>query len=108
MYYTYVVMCTDKSLYTGTALDVKKRIFQHYHKLSAAAKYTKSHQVCDVLMIWESEEKVAAMKLEYRIKKLSKDKKLYLCSHPLSIDEIFPDLHEYAYIPKSISISECI
>lgn len=108
MYYTYVVLCTDKSLYTGIALDIKKRIFQHYHKLPAAAKYTKSHQVCDVLMAWECEEKVSAMKLEYRIKRLPKDKKIYLCAHPNDVADFFPELCDYYFVPKAISITECI
>ena len=45
MYWVYTLWCEDNSLYTGFTDDIKHRIYVHYHRLKAAAKYTKSHKV---------------------------------------------------------------
>ena len=41
MYYTYMLRCSDKSIYTGMTNDINKRI--EMHKIGKGAKYTKSY-----------------------------------------------------------------
>ena len=74
-YYTYIIRCTDNSLYTGMTNDLNKRMKEHFGKEKEGAKYTKSHQAQKVEAAWQSKEKSLACKLEYRIKNLTKTEK---------------------------------
>lgn len=75
MYYTYMLRCENNSIYTGITTDVKRRMEEHFGKDKNGAKYTKSHNPQKLECVWESENKVMASKLEYRIKKLTKSQK---------------------------------
>ena len=75
MYYTYIIRCTDNSLYTGMTNNINKRMEEHFKKEKEGAKYTKSHQAQKVEAVWQCKEKSLACKLEYRIKTLSKANK---------------------------------
>ena len=57
MYYTYMLRCSDNSIYTG------------------GAKYTKSHNAIKLEVAWKSNSKSLACKLEYQIKTLTKQQK---------------------------------
>ena len=48
---------------------------EHFSKDPKCAKYTKSHKPIKLECVWESENKVLASKLEYRIKELTKIQK---------------------------------
>ena len=75
MYFTYMLTCENNSIYTGITTDVKRRMEEHFSKDSKCAKYTKSHKPEKLECVWESENKVLASKLEYRIKALTKQQK---------------------------------
>lgn len=74
-YYTYIIRCTDNSLYTGMTNDLNKRMEEHFGREKEGAKYTKSHQAQRVEAVWQSKDKSLACKLEYRIKTLTKAEK---------------------------------
>ena len=76
MNYTYVVTCRDGSLYTGWTNDLEKRIKAHNE--GKGAKYTKSRRPVVLTYYEEYESREAAMKREYEIKHLSRQKKLKL------------------------------
>lgn len=71
-YYTYIIRCVDNSLYTGITTDVNRRFMEHVTKSNKGAKYTHNHIPKEIVAYWESDNRVIASKLEYRIKKLSK------------------------------------
>ena len=73
MYYTYILRCKDGSLYTGITNNVDNRLNKHLAGLGA--KYTKSHQVEKLEVVWRSKVKSLACKLEYQIKQLPKQQK---------------------------------
>ena len=75
MYYTYMLRCTDNSIYTGITTDLTRRMNEHFNKLETCAKYTHSHTAVKLEIAWESENKSLASKLEYYIKHLSKTNK---------------------------------
>ena len=81
----YIVRCSDSSLYTGVSTDIPERIYQH-NNTKKAAKYTRARR--PVELVWSSVflEKSSALKLEYRIKKLSKKNKESLVAGNFSID----------------------
>ena len=75
MYYTYMLRCEDNSIYTGIAIDLKSRMNEHFNKTKKCAKYTLSHNAKKLEVAWESENKTLASKLEFYLKKLSKNEK---------------------------------
>ncbi len=72
MYYIYMLRCTDNSIYTGSARDIKKRLGEHFKRSPHSAKYTKSHTPKEVAAVWECDDKKNAMRVEYHIKTLTK------------------------------------
>lgn len=77
-YYTYMLQCSDNTIYTGIAKDINKRMQEHFEKTPAAAKYTRSHSAARLLAVWQSSCRSDAAQLEYRIKQLSRQRKLDL------------------------------
>lgn len=75
MYYTYMIRCSDNSIYTGMTNDLDKRLNEHISKSLNGAKYTKSHNVVKLEVAWKSKSKSLACKLEYYIKTLNKQQK---------------------------------
>ena len=75
MYYTYMLRCSDNSIYTGMTNNLEKRINEHLSKDKNGAKYTKSHNAIKLEIAWKSKEKSLACKLEYYIKTLNKQQK---------------------------------
>ncbi|MBQ4546730.1 MAG: GIY-YIG nuclease family protein [Oscillospiraceae bacterium] len=109
MFWVYTLWCEDGSLYTGFTDDIKRRIHIHYHQLKAAAKYTKSHKVTGIAALWKTESETAARKLEFRIKRLERSKKLLLIEKPERAAEFFPELSEFAIIPDpETKFEDCI
>lgn len=75
MYYTYMIRCSDDSIYTGMTNNIDKRLNEHISKSSKSAKYTKSHNAIKLEVVWKSKNKSLACKLEYQIKQLTKNQK---------------------------------
>lgn len=71
--YTYIVRCSDGSLYTGWTNHLKERV--KAHNSGNGAKYTKTRTPVELVYYEEFDSKVEAMKREYAIKQLSKKKK---------------------------------
>ena len=67
MYFTYIIECNDKTLYTGICTDPQKRLDTHKKKNQLSAKYTRSHGADRILALWMSDDRSKAQKLEYRI-----------------------------------------
>lgn len=80
MYYTYLIRCSDNSLYCGITTDIKRRFTEHMEKLPKGAKYTHTHNAEKIEIVIVSENRSLASKLEYQIKRLTKEKKEILIS----------------------------
>lgn len=76
MSYTYIVECSDGTLYTGWTTDLDRRVKQH--NTGKGAKYTKARIPAKLRYFEEFIEKEEAMKRECAIKKLSRKEKLIL------------------------------
>ena len=78
MNYTYILKCSDGSLYTGWTNHLEERI--RAHNEGRGAKYTRSRR--PVELIYEKmETKEEAMRREYAIKRLDRQQKLELIAH---------------------------
>lgn len=80
VYYTYIIKCTDDSLYTGITTDLKRRFSEHAQGGKPGAKYTRSRKVEGFEAVWSAPDRASASRLEYHIKALPRQKKLLLIS----------------------------
>lgn len=76
MNYTYILLCSDDSLYTGWTNDLSKRI--DAHNSGKGAKYTKPRLPVKLVYYEEHDTKEEAMRREYYIKHLSRKEKFRL------------------------------
>ena len=63
--FTYMVECSDGTLYTGWTTEVKKRV--EAHNAGKGAKYTKSRRPVRLVYYEEFKTKQEAMRREYAI-----------------------------------------
>lgn len=73
MNYVYIVECSDGTYYTGWTNNLEKRIKMHSN--GRGAKYTRGRGPVKLVYYEEFNDKKEAMKREYIIKKLTRDKK---------------------------------
>ena len=62
--YTYILRCSDGSLYTGWTMDLQKRVHDHNHS-EKGAKYTKARRPCKLVYyeVFESDDQLQAKRL---------------------------------------------
>ena len=77
MFYTYILECADKTLYTGYTNNLEKRLAEH-NISKLGAKYTKARRPVILKYQEEFATKSGAMKREIQIKKLTRQEKLEL------------------------------
>lgn len=82
MNYTYIVKCSDGSLYTGWTNNLEKRIKDH--NAGRGAKYTKARRPVVPVYKEEFPTKQEAMKREWEIKRLSRKEKLSMIENSKS------------------------
>ncbi|ALB29066.1 GIY-YIG nuclease family protein [Companilactobacillus heilongjiangensis] len=75
-YYVYMLLCNDKTFYTGTSNNVEKRVATH--NAGKGAKYTKIRRPVKLMYSEELANKSEALKREIAIKKLSRQQKITL------------------------------
>ncbi|MCK5084962.1 MAG: GIY-YIG nuclease family protein [Candidatus Pacebacteria bacterium] len=75
MYYLYILKCADETLYTGIAVDLKKRIDEH-NSFHLGAKYTRSRRPVQLVYSKKFSNRSTVSKGEIRVKSLSKKEKL--------------------------------
>ncbi len=76
VYYTYMVECSDGSLYTGYTNDLDRRVSAH--NSGNGAKYTKSRRPVELVYYEEFDTKEEAMSREWHIKHLTRQQKMRL------------------------------
>jgi len=77
-WFVYLIECVDGSIYTGIAIDVAARF--EAHAKGKGARYTRSHPPQRVIATFELADKSAALKAEYRIRRMSASQKRALRS----------------------------
>lgn len=78
MNYTYILKCSDGTYYTGWTNNLEKRVSDHNQ--GRGAKYTKARRPVELIYYEEFITKEEAMKREYAIKHLTRQKKEQLIS----------------------------
>ena len=88
MYYVYMLLCSDDSLYTGITTDLRQRMRKHTGKLKGGAKYTALRPPKAIAAVWTAPDKGTAAKAECAIKKLPALRKRTLTAHPEEIHQV--------------------
>jgi putative endonuclease len=76
--FVYILRCADGTLYTGSAMDLKRRVGAHAS--GKASKYTRSRR--PVALAWSCRVRDwrRALRLEWHIKRLDREEKLAIVS----------------------------
>ena len=88
----YLIRCGDGSLYTGITIDVPRRLAEHGDERGSAsrgAKFLRGKGPLSVVFEHVVGNRSAALKLEYRIKQLSKPDKERLVNRQMDIEALF-------------------
>ncbi len=88
-YFTYILLCSDSTLYTGYTPNLPKRV--RIHNQGKGAKYTRSRLPVYLVHYEVFSSRHEAMSREYRIKQMSRKEKLRL------IGEYGPSLSRSPY-----------
>ena len=72
----YLLECSDGTLYGGWTNDIQARL--KCHNSGHGAKYTRARLPVKLVYWEECEDKQAAMRLEYRLKQMTREQKLRL------------------------------
>ncbi len=89
MNYTYIVRCSDGTLYTGWTNNLEKRIKDHND--GRGAKYTKPRRPVTLVYYEEFRTKEEAMRREWEIKHMSRKDKLSVVISGQSGTDLNPD-----------------
>ena len=86
----YVVRCADSTYYTGIAADVERRLAEH-ESGSRGAKYLKGRRPLVLVYAEEIGDRSVALRIEYRIKQLSRPQKEALIEGRLHLQDLLFD-----------------
>ncbi|MDP3956333.1 MAG: GIY-YIG nuclease family protein [bacterium] len=76
MYYVYMLLCKDDTIYTGITTDVDRRLREH--RRGIGSNYTRARHAEKILYTERCADRSVASKREAVIKKMSKAEKLAL------------------------------
>ena len=91
-WYLYLIRCRDGSFYTGISTDVARRFAQHQEKGGAGSKYLKSRGPLTLVFKKKLGSNSLALKVERKVKKLSKARKEELIRDKTRIDKIIKQI----------------
>ena len=72
--YTYILKCSDNSLYCGWINNLEKRLASH--NAGTASKYTRTRRPVELVYFEEFETKQEAMSREFHIKGMTSGEKM--------------------------------
>lgn len=86
----YLIRCADGSLYTGITTDVERRLREHRDENGAGlgAKFLRGKQPLTLVYQTLLPNRSEALRLEYRVKQLSKADKEALVANKLSLQTL--------------------
>ncbi len=87
----YIVRCSDDTLYTGIASDVRKRISEH-ESSPRGSKYLRGKGPLRLEFAEQVGDRAVASTLEYRVKRLTRARKEALISGRESLGDLLDDV----------------
>ncbi len=107
-YCVYMVRCEDGSYYTGIAADAVRRMREHLSRSGPCARYTRVHGVVALVGLWGARDRSWAQRLEYRIKRLTRQEKEALLREPERARTLVPGACEGDFAPAGASMREVV
>jgi putative endonuclease len=92
-WHVYIIKCGDGTLYTGISTDVDRRFAEHQKGGPKASRYLKGRGPLQLMLTLHVCDQGTALKLEHRIKRLSKARKEALIQHPETLHQIHRTLN---------------
>lgn len=83
--YVYILRCSDNTLYTGWTTCLERRL--KFHNDGRGAKYTRSRRPVELIYYEEYETKEEALRREWKIKQMRRQKKEELIRQGSSREE---------------------
>ena len=74
-WYLYLIRCRDNTIYTGISTDVDRRFAQHQGSGNAGSRYLKGRGPLSLVFQEKLGSRSLALKVERRVKQMSKAKK---------------------------------
>ena len=87
-WHVYIVKCRDGTLYTGISTDVDRRLAEHRQGSPKGARYLRGRGPFQLMLTLRAGDRGTALKLERRIKRLSRAQKEALIQHPETMHKI--------------------
>lgn len=81
-WHLYIVRCRDGTLYTGIATDVTRRLAEHEGAGPRGARYLRGRGPLTLALALEVGARGAALRLEHRVKRMSRADKEALVADP--------------------------
>jgi len=90
IWWLYVVRTTQNSLYTGITTDVQRRLSEHENEdgRNKGAKALRGKGPLEIVFKIEVGNRSDALKMEYRVKRLSRTEKEWLVDATSNIEEL--------------------
>jgi putative endonuclease len=91
-WFLYLIRCKYERLYTGITTDVERRFEEHKSSNKKGSKYLRGKAPLRLVMKKKIGNKGLALKIEAKVKKLSKVKKELLVEGKIKIRDIKKDI----------------
>jgi putative endonuclease len=95
-WYLYLIRCGDGSFYTGIATDVGRRLAEHQREGNTGAKYVRGRRPLTLVLQKRLGSRGLALRVERRVKKLSRAQKEKLIGANEYIEEIIRRVEKQA------------
>jgi putative endonuclease len=87
-FHLYIILCDQKILYTGIAIDPKNRLKQHQNGHPLGAKFTRRFKQLELIYQVKVGNRSLAQSLECKIKRLNKAKKQLIIERQLDTEQL--------------------
>jgi putative endonuclease len=77
-WFVYILHCKDNTLYTGVCTDLERRLNEHNNCNKKGARYTRPRRPVTMVYREDCDDRSAACKREWAIKKLTRQQKVSL------------------------------
>ncbi len=91
-YSVYLIRCANGDLYAGVATNVERRLKEHVAGGRRGARFLRGKGPLSLVFAQEIGDRCAAMRVEYRLKKLSRLQKKRLIAGQHTLTELLPDI----------------
>lgn len=88
IWFIYIIETSNGQLYTGVTTDVERRFKEHQASSSRTAKSLRGKGPLTLRFSHQIGDKGAALSMEYKIKKLTRAKKLQLIEGHINIEQL--------------------